>query len=396
MSFLRLTFFIVVGHLYITGCQVNGSDTPKESEKENGDRPDFYFGSDLSYVNQILDKGGVFKVNGSPENPYRLFAEHGNDLVRLRLWHNPTWTSTIYGDSHSPIYNDLLDVEKALALSKEQGMKTMLDFQYSDIWADPGRQDIPAAWKDIVDIEVLKDSVYQYTFKTLNYLDQKGLMPEFVQIGNETNCGMMYTQASEGFPKLNVCEGNWSNFRAIVNAAIAAIRDASARKEIKIIFHVADPVHVDWWFSNLTSGGLVSDFDILGFSYYPIWHTGVPLNLLSQKVSEFKSKFNKDIMMLETAYPWTAEGNDNYTNLFGGQDPLAGYSFSKSGQLAIMKKMTQDLKNAGAMGIIYWEPAWISSPMKDLWGTGSSWENCTFFDFTGNLHEGIDYMLRDY
>ncbi|SMD42857.1 arabinogalactan endo-1,4-beta-galactosidase [Aquiflexum balticum DSM 16537] len=394
MNFPRLTIFIVVVHIILVGCQVDINDST--GENENKDQPVFYFGSDLSYINQILDKGGVYKVNSSPENPYRLFAEHGNDLVRLRLWHNPTWTSTIYGDSNSPMYNDLLDVERAIASSKEQGMKTMLDFHYSDIWADPGRQEIPEAWKAITDLEILKDSVYQYTFKTLKYLDQKGLMPEFVQIGNETNCGMMYTDAPEGFPKLNVCEGNWSNFRAIVNSSINAIRDASAQKDTKIIFHVADPVHVDWWFENLTAGGLVRDFDIIGFSYYPIWHTGVPFSQLFSKISSFRSKFGKDIMMLETAYPWTAEGNDDYTNIFGGQTPLVGYPFTKSGQLAILKKMTQELISAGAIGIIYWEPAWISSPMKDLWGTGSSWENCTFFDFTGNLHEGIDYMLHDY
>ena len=101
-------------------------------------------------------------------------------------------------------------------------------------------------------------------------------------------------------------------------------------------------------------------------------------------------------MMLETAYPWTAEGNDNYTNIFGGQEPLSGYPFTKSGQLDILKKMTQELIKGDAIGIIYWEPAWISTPMKDFWGTGSSWENCTFFEFDGNLHKGIDYMLHEY
>ena len=378
----------------LVGCQIDGGDSDEKNER--GNPLDFYFGSDLSYVNQILDKGGVFQVNGSPENPYGIFAGHGNDLVRLRLWHNPTWTSEIYSDGQSPMYNDLMDVERSLFLSKQHGMKTLLDFHYSDFWADPGRQNIPEAWKSITDLETLKDSVYLYTFKTLKYLDQKGLMPEFVQIGNETNCGMMYTDAPQGFPQLNVCEGNWSNFRFIVNAAIDAVRDAAPHSETKIIFHVADPVHVDWWFDKLTAGGEVFDFQIIGFSYYPIWHKSVSLNQLSQKVSSFKSKFKKDIMMLETAYPWTAEGNDNYTNIFGGQEPLSGYPFTKSGQLDILKKMTQELIKGDAIGIIYWEPAWISTPMKDFWGTGSSWENCTFFEFDGNLHKGIDYMLHEY
>lgn len=391
---VRLLFFTF---LLSVSCQQKDDLKPEEQEEENKNpNTDFYFGADLSYVNQILDKGGIFKANGMVENPYKIFAENGTDLVRLRLWHNPTWTGAVYGEDYEQLYNDLYDVEKAIAHSKEQGMSTLLDLHYSDIWADPGRQDIPAAWMDIVDLEVLKDSVYQYTFKTLKYLDQKGMMPEFVQIGNETNCGMMYTNAPTNFPKLNVCEGNWPAFRAVVNSAIKAIRDASGSKETKIIFHVADPVNLDWWFTNLSAGGIVSDFEIIGFSYYPIWHTGIPMNQLSQKVSEFKSKFSKDIMILETAYPWTTAANDNYTNIFGGQQPTAGYPFTNEGQLAILKRMTEDLNKAGAMGIIYWEPAWISSDMIDLWGTGSSWENCTFFDFDGNLNSGIEYMLHDY
>jgi len=103
-------------------------------------------------------------------------------------------------------------------------MTVLLDFHYSDIWADPGNQKIPEAWKEIKNINDLKDSVYNYTFKTLQYLNSKGLMPEMVQIGNETNCGMMYSDAGAEFPPCNVCDGHWDNYGILVNSAIKAIK----------------------------------------------------------------------------------------------------------------------------------------------------------------------------
>ncbi len=101
-------------------------------------------------------------------------------------------------------------------------------------------------------------------------------------------------------------------------------------------------------------------------------------------------------MILETAYPWGSVGNDGYNNLFGGQTPVARFPFTQQGQLDMMKTITQEMIDGGGIGVVYWEPAWISSGMKDLWGTGSSWENCTFFDFNGNVHQGTDYMKFTY
>jgi arabinogalactan endo-1,4-beta-galactosidase len=101
-------------------------------------------------------------------------------------------------------------------------------------------------------------------------------------------------------------------------------------------------------------------------------------------------------MILETAYPWTTTGNDSYNNIFGGQTPISGYPFSNQGQLDMMKAITQELIEGGGVGIFYWEPAWISSSMKDLWGTGSSWENNTFFDYNGEVNLGIQFMTHTY
>lgn len=366
-------------------------DTPAETGT-------FHFGSDLSFVNQVLDHNGVYKDQGEVRSPYKIFKDHGNTLVRVRLWHNPVWTKDVYGANGTQLYNDILDVEKSIRLSKEQGQSVLLDFHYSDTWADPQNQKIPVAWQNIRDLNVLKDSIYNYTAKTLRYLNGKGLMPDFVQIGNETNCGMLYTDAPSDFPACNVCDNNWQNLGAVINSAIRAVNDVSATSTIKtkIILHVADPKNVTWWFDNMTTQGGVTGFDIVGFSYYPLWHTTIGVSSLGSTVAGFKAKYKKDVMMLETAYPWTTQGNDAYNNQFGAQTPITGYPFTKEGQLAILKAMTQQLKTGGASGIIYWEPAWISSDLKDLWGTGSSWENNAYFDFSGNTLPAFDFMTATY
>jgi arabinogalactan endo-1,4-beta-galactosidase len=391
----------IVGFLILVLLLVNCNDDVNIPKDTSPDSIEFYFGADLSYVNQILDYGGVYKDGGEVKSAYKIFKDRGASLVRLRLWHNPAWTKTVYTPVGDQMYNDILDVAKAIQLSKEQGLVVLLDFHYSDTWADPGRQEIPAAWQNIKTMEVLKDSVYNYTLKTLQYLEDRNLMPEFVQIGNETNCGMLSTSVPAGFPACGVCSGgNWVNAGALINRAIDAVNEVAASSVIKtkIILHVADPKNVEWWFDNMTniSKGNVSDFDIIGFSYYPLWHTTVSLDQLSDKVLLFKTKYSKEVMILETAYPWTTAADDGYGNLFTDETAVAGYPKTKLGQADIMKKITQEMIDGGGVGVIYWEPAWISSSMKDLWGTGSSWENNTFFDFDGNTIEGIQYMKYTY
>jgi len=211
---------------------------------------------------------------------------------------------------------------------------------------------------------------------------------------------MFYTNALAGFPTCNVCDNQWDRLGIVINSAIDAIKDVTAVSDIKtkIILHVADPKNVEWWFENMMDAakGNVKDFDIVGFSYYPIWHTTVSLNQLSDNISKFKSKFGRQVMILETAYPWTTATDDSYNNQFGSETAVAGYPYTRQGQYDILVKISQEVKDGGGQGVIYWEPAWISSDMKDLWGTGSSWENNTFFDFDGNAIESVDFMKYDY
>lgn len=358
---------------------------------------EFVMGADLSYVNQILDHGGTYRDSSGVEDPYKIFSDYGANVVRLRLWHDPEWTRTVYEGNDNPMYNDLKDVTRAMQEAKKQGMAVNLDIHYSDRWADPENQNVPKAWLDITSLDVLKDSVYNYTAHVLRQLNSKGLMPEYVQVGNETNCGMLITNAPDQFPALNVCDGNWSSAGAVFNSGIKAVRDVAseAGADTRIILHIAQPENVEWWFENMTGKGGVSDFDIIGFSYYSPW-SDVALGKISDYVSTFKTRFGKEVMIAETAYPWTLEDADSYSNIFGQSSLVAGYPATIAGQESYMTDLTQEVIDGGGTGVMYWEPAWISSDMKDLWGTGSAWDNNTFFDFQGKVHAGINYMTHPY
>ncbi len=404
-------FFSVIALLLlaVTGCKsssVSNGDQNDSSDNEEEEQytpvyyttNEFVMGADLSYVNQILDHGGTYRDSGAVENPYKIFKDHGANVARFRLWHNPEWVrDEVYNDPDVPLYSGLADVEKAIGEAKGQGMEVALDFHYSDIWADPGRQDVPKAWRNITDLEVLKDSVYKYTKQTLAHLGDRGLMPEMVQIGNEINCGMMTTDTNPDFPDLENCEGNWSNQGAVINEGIRAVREiaASTGVDTKIILHVAQPENVKWWFNNMTSFGDVNDFDIIGFSYYSRW-SSESLESISDHITDWRQSFSKEVMIMETAYPWTLHDADDYGNIFDEDTLTEGYSASKEGQRAYMIRLIYETMDGGGAGVFYWEPAWITSEMKDLWGTGSAWDNNALFDFEGNVHEGIEFYTYPY
>ncbi len=343
-------------------------------------------GADLSYVNEIEDFGGTYKDSGRMEDPFSIFKTHGCNTVRVRLWYNPQWTDTLTGR----LYSDLADVEKTIQRAKAQGMAVNLNFHYSDTWADPAHQQTPAAWQGLA-ITTLSDSVYQYTLRVMNELASKNLTPEMVQIGNETNGGML-------FPVGQVINNDWTNFGILLNSGIKAVRDFSATSSIKpkIILHVAKPENADWWEGNVINNAKVTDFDILGISFYYVWSSVTSFNQLTSTINSVKTKWGKDVMIVETDCPWTNANADNYTNVISGNVAFGGYTVLQAGQYSFMKDLTQAVIKGGGKGVMYWEPAWISSNMKDGYGTGSSYENCALFDFADNALPAMDYMNFKY
>ena len=344
---------------------------------------EFYFGADLSYVNEMEDCGGVYRENGQTVDPFELFARRGANLVRVRLWNDAEWTG----------YSDLADVKKTISRAREQGMQVLLDFHYSDEWADGDKQIIPKAWKDIATTEELARALYQFTFDTLMSLDKDGLFPEMVQVGNETNPEIMRGPENGKDPI------DWERNAALFKAGIAAVRDASkaAGSNAKVMLHIAQPENVMTWFEAAWEAG-VRDFDQVGISYYRRWSTE-DFEGLSKTLRAVKKRFPaSEVILVETSYPWTLEYADEAPNLLTENTLIEGYPATVQGQTDYLVDVTQLVIDAGGSGIVYWEPAWISTECSTRWGKGSHWENATFFDFNnGNeVLPSIDFMSREY
>lgn len=346
----------------------------------------FYFGNDLSYVNQMEDCGAIYREDGQPKDVFEIFADHGTNLVRVRLWNDPSW----WQDSLSqpagvlPHYSDLVDVKKTIARAKAAGMQVMLDMHLSDFWADPGQQLIPRAWLGVAyDIEALKDSVYNYTSQLLTELNNEGLMPEIVKVGNESNGGILrHIPVPDGFEVQSTVSNSWSRHGQLWNAAIQAIRDVGATASInpKIAIHFSSALNGQVWnFNNLINSGGVTDFDIMGISYYYGWHQGSIAELKST-VEDLVAAFpSYEIMVAETGYPWSTENFDQLSNIITEPDPEY-LPVSPEKQLEYLVDYTRAVMQGGGKGVIFWEPAWVSTPCTTPWGTGTSHDHVVFFD----------------
>ena len=337
-----------------------------------------FLGVDLSYINEMEDCGGVYREGGRRVEPFTLFAERGANLVRVRLWHTPPSE-----------YSAFPDVQRTIRRAKEAGMQVLLDFHYSDHWADPSKQVPPAAWNGLTTNGV-GDSVYAYTRRVLDRLADEDLLPEMVQVGNEINPGFLLPHGDRA---------RWAQFRRLLEAGIRAVREVADEREthIDIMLHVAQPEHAMSWFNEATRAGL-EDYDVMGISYYSQW-SSVPLAELPGRIEELVSSFApRDLLVVETGYPWTLSGADGANNILGRDALVSGYPATPAGQKAYLTDMTQAVFDGGGGGVVYWEPGWVSTRCRTLWAQGSHWENATFFNFReGNeVLPGIDFINHAY
>ena len=347
---------------------------------------EFNMGVDLSYVNQIEDHGGVYRDSAQVRDCFKILKDHGANTVRVRLWHTPTWVGKL---NAGKLYYDLYGVEKTIRRAKEAGLAVNLDIHYSDTWADPQKQETPAAWKDLP-LNVLKDSVYNYTLAVLTYYKSKNLVPEMVQVGNENNNGMCW-------PVGTIVKNDFSKYAVLLKSGINAVRDFSKTSSIKprVIIHEAQLQTAGWWMNGISKEG-VTDYDIIGLSHYTKWSSVKAMQGVTDTVQKLIATYRRNVMIVETGYPWTTENGDQYNNIFSSRDTAPGYNISQDDQYRYLKDLTQAIINGGGIGIQYWEPAWITSKLNDGWGTGSSWDNVTLFDFNGNVLKGADYMCYPY
>jgi arabinogalactan endo-1,4-beta-galactosidase len=363
-----LKYGMLIFSFFLFSCDQAKEDPPPVSN-------DFYFGADLSAVNMVEDFGAVYKDSNAIRDPFVIFKNHGCNVVRVRLFNNPDAKGG-YSQYYKPGYCGLKDVARTIMRAKNLGMKVCLDFHYSDTWADPANQKIPQAWKGL-SLPVLKDSLYNYTFSVLTSLKNQNLTPEMVQIGNEINPGMLLPLG-----------GTTESLATLLNGGIKAVRNFSATSTIKpkIIIHYADNAGAVSRFQTLINAG-VTDFDIMGISYYDQWAT-IPFSGLTQVISQLKTKYSRKVMVVETFYQWTNTSRDG--KVYNSQIQLNGFPVTIAGQFDYMKSLTQNVISAGGSGVFYWEPAWINSTL------GYGQETNALFDFNGNVLPGIDFMNYNY
>jgi arabinogalactan endo-1,4-beta-galactosidase len=328
-----------------------------------GAMPKYFLGADFSYVNELESCGAIYKSEGREKEIYSLFKEKGASIARFRLWHNPEWTQ----------FSTFADVKKGIKRAKEKGMRVLLDFHYSDTWTDPSRQNIPKAWKAIMNVDLLGDSLFAYTKNTLMSLHSEGLLPEIVQIGNEVNAEILQYSEPAKYPI------NWPRNSKLLKRGLEAVQEVSTLtgRKVATMLHIAQPENAFYWFNEAKTHQL-TQFDWIGLSYYPQW-SKMNLTEMGKEVARLKSAFGKRVMVVECGYPFSIKNIDQANNLLDTASQMPGYSINAAEQKRFVVDMTKKVIENGGEGLIYWEPAWISTPCKTQWGTGSHWDNATFF-----------------
>lgn len=430
-------------------------DAPITVEKVKGLSEDFIHGVDLStHLSQLQSGVKYYDENGVERDLFDILEEAGVNYVRLRVWNCPfrldaegnyTYVeadgktehsasevksqaknavgfmeyyledgTTVYRKSYG---GGICDVDTAAVIGKmatDHNMKVLIDFHYSDFWADPNKRSVPKEW-DGLNPEEKGEALYQYTKDSLQTLLDAGVNVGMVQIGNEMNNGL-------------AGEKTYDNVHALLKKGSQAIREVSAANnhEILIAVHFTNPNEENTqsgraW--ELQNAGV--DYDVFGTSYYPYWH-GDAAKALTENLGKIAKEYNKKVMVCEVAYLWTTEEGDGYGNMASGSDSDKEYKYpiSVEGQATALRDTIAAVAAIGENGIgtFYWEPAWVPvngnkyDPSADnaadifaenvrkwkVYGSGwasiyandydyeirdeengGSWDNQTLFDFNG-------------
>lgn len=328
----------------------------------------FIKGADVSFIPQVEDLGGVYSINGVPTDPLQIFKDQGFNYIRLKLWHTPAQN-----------YNNLDKILYMAQRIKAQDMDFLLNFHYSDTWADPGKQTKPAAWRGL-SFEALNDSVYQYTKHVIRSLYEQQTLPDMVQIGNEITPGMLWNDGRVGGSYDTPQQ--WQQLGELIKSAIRGVRENCADGDsVRIMIHIdrgGNNSGARWFFDHLLAEDV--QFDVIGLSYYPWWHG--TLDAVKANLNDLAGRYEQDLVIVESAYPWTLQWYDSQNNIVSNASQLHdGYPASIDGQANFMRdlmRIIRNTRNGKGKGLFYWAPEYISVPE-----LRSPWENVTLFDFDG-------------
>jgi arabinogalactan endo-1,4-beta-galactosidase len=336
------------------------------------------FGADLSFTPQELAAGAKFTYHGQQQSPVQIMRENGGNYVRMRLWVDPP-----------PGYSNLAsDLALARAVHAA-GMKIYLDIMYSDFWADPQHQNIPAAWQG-QDLAQLTSTVQSYTQQVISAFAKQGTAVDMVSIGNEIRNGILWPIGQVNDP---TNPADYDNLATLLKAGVAGARAGNPPgHQLLIMMHYDQGGNNSLsqaFFQNLVAQGV--PFDVIGLSYYPFFHGAI--SAMRQNVDALAGQFHKKIVIAETQYPWTlANGNspigDSTGNFVWEPSQLSpGYPASPGGQLSFVTDelsiLAQVPDGLGA-GMFYWAPDWIPGvPWEPGTGIGTPNANLTLFNSQG-------------
>ncbi len=278
----------------------------------------FFKGADISWITQQEASGITFhQPDGKPDDIFNILKSKGINSIRLRVWVNPAGG-----------WNGIDDLLVKAKRAKTADMKLLLDFHYSDSWADPGKQTKPAAWKDLSFTD-LKTAVTTHTTEVMNRLKANGIKPEWVQIGNETNNGMLWPDGR--------ASTNMPNFAALITAGYDAVKAVSPSSQVMVhISNGYDKSLFQWMFGGLKSNN--ATFDLIGMSMYPSATDWAAKNeQCLSNVNELIAQYNKKVMIVEVGMPVS--------------DPASSGAFMAD----LIAKM-KSVPNGNGIGVFYWEP----------------------------------------
>ena len=422
---LRTTIIMLVFVVLFSFCSCEKADLTEEStitqkpniqtvqpevfsiEKVENMPENFILGMDASCV-PALEASGVkyYDYDGKEKDVFEILNQNGINYIRVRVWNNPFDVQGFgYGGGNCDIDNA---IEIGVRAAK-YGMKLLVNFHYSDFWADPGKQKVPKEW-DNLEIEEKTQALYNYTKDCLEKLQKASIDVGMVQIGNETN-GAFCGESSEE-------PGGWERIAGLMNTGAKAVREVCPNALVAL--HFTNPektVSFDNFGKILDSYNV--DYDVFATSYYPFWH-GTPDNL-AKVLSDIAEKYQKKVMVAETSYAYTLKDFDFHANTIGSEaKPLNNYPFTKQGQASFIRDIVDTLvnKTTNCIGVFYWEGTWISvgsdsyEENSDIWEKhGSGWatsyaaeydpddagkwhggcavENQAFFDEKGKATEAL-------
>lgn len=324
-------------------------------------------GADISSLKKSEEKGGIYlDEHGHPADALDILCAHGLNYARLRVWVRSP--DGYHGKTQ------LLEVAKRL---QQREMSLLVDFHYADTWADPGKQPKPKDW-EALDFTGLKQAVYNHTRELCAALCLQGTPPAMVQIGNEITNGMLWPDGKN--------EQGFEHLAALLQAGIAAVREVTP--ETRVMLHLDNGGNnrlYRWWFDNVLAQGVT--FDLIGASYYPYWHG--TLTDLQNNLNDLALRYEKEIVVVETAYPFTSEDRDGCENVITHQQQ-PGYPFSPQGQAAMLGdiiNIVRKVPNKRGLGVLWWDATWIAVPGNG-WDpsdphSGNNWENQALFDYNG-------------